>query len=200
MKIKIILTVLLIIGCFWAAIYFSEKKKNDLHNLKEKYKNNYDSIYLSDLSVIYKEQNTSFINTRENWIKIFGIPRDSSEMHLNFSDIDSQPIIVRKDDSLYALSVINLYDNNSFRINLHKEKMIIEAYQVYSIYANKFPKSYIHSRQSHRVHRRSYNVKTTLIYNKDVSSLIKAISLSFANGQIMQLTIIYNRELDSYNK
>ena len=193
MKIKIILTILLIIGCFWAGIHFSEKRQNDKHelfDLKEKYKNNYDSIYLSDLDVYYEDRSIILTNSYNHWVKIFGRCTDSSLYRINFSKINHKPLRVdRIDSSSYTLSTIYLYDDTSFKIKLLKENMTIEAYQEYSDYADRYPKSYIHSKKPY-IGRGGGRTKSFVICNADTSSNIEAISLMFSYGQMMQLTIL----------
>lgn len=193
MKIKIVLTVLLIAGCFWAGIHYAEKNqkdKHELYDLKEKYKNNYDSIYLSDLKVYYEDRPIQLTNSYNNWVTIFGRYVDSSLHSINFSKIAHKPLrLDRIDSSAYTLSSIYLYDDTSFKIKLLKENITIEAYQEYSDYADRFPKSYIHSRQPY-ISRRGGRTKSFVICNKDTSSNIEAISLMFSHGQVMQLTIL----------
>lgn len=200
MKIKIILTILLIACCFWAAIHYAEKQqkdKHELYDLKEKYKNNYDSIYLSDLQIYYQGQPIKLRASFENWEKVLGRYTDSSSNTLNLSKLRNKPLLLDKIDSLYALMCIYFYDDTAFRIKLPKENISIEAYQKYSDYANRYPKSYIHSRQSYNGVRRSQNIKSFIICNKDTLSDIEAISMLFCNGQIMQLLFI-NRGKERY--
>ncbi len=193
MKIKIILTILLIITCFWAAIHYSEKQqkdKHDLYDLKEKYKNNYDSIYLSDLQVYCEDKPIQLTDSYHNWIKIFGRCTDSSSQWLNFSKINHKPLrLHRTDSSAFTLSSIYLYDDTRFKIKLPKENLTIEAYQEYGDYADRYPKSYIHSRQPY-IGRGGGKTKSFVVCNSDTSSSIEAISLIFSFGQMMQLTIL----------
>jgi hypothetical protein len=193
MKIKIALTVLLIAGCFWAGIHYAEKRQNDKHelyDLKEKYKNNYDSIYLSDLQVYYEDRPIQLTNSYNNWVTIFGKYADSSLHSINFSKIGHKPLrLDRIDSSAYTLSSIYLYDDTSFKIKLLKVNITIEAYQEYSDYADRYPKSYIHSRQPY-ISRRGGRTKSFVICNTDTTSNIEAISLMFSYGQMMQLTIL----------
>ena len=199
MKIKITLTVLLIIGCFWAAIHYSEKQqkdKHELYDLKEKYRNNFDSVYLSDLQVFYKDQAIKLIDTYDNWVKVFGKCIDSSLHSLNFSNINHKPLLLHKTDSaLYSLSSLHLFDDTRFRVKFTKENLTIEAYQNYDDYADRYPKSYIHSRQPYMGRRWGSRFRNMIIYNRDTLSTIEAISLMFSDGQMMQLTIVDKREV-----
>ncbi|MBK8369542.1 MAG: hypothetical protein IPL10_19755 [Bacteroidetes bacterium] len=194
MKIKIVLTVLLIAGCFWAGIHYAEKRqkdKHELYDLKEKYKNNYDSIYLSDLQVYYEDRPIQLTDSYSNLMKVFGACTDSSIYRLSFSMINHMPLTLDKIDSnSYSLSSIYLYDNTGFRINLAKENITIEAYQKYDDYANKYLKSYIHSKQPPKSRRLETHMRSFVICNKDTLSNIEAISLMFSHGQVMQLTIL----------
>ena len=193
MKIKIVLTILLIAGCFWAWIHYAEKQqknKHELYDLKEKYKNNYDSIYLSDLQVYFKDRQIQLTNSYNNWVRIFGRYTDSSLHTINFSKINHKPLrLDRIDSSTYTLSSIYLYDDTSFKIKLLKENITIDAYREYGDYADKYQKSYIHSRQPY-MGRGSGKTKSFIICNADTSSNIEAISLMFSHGQMMQLTIL----------
>lgn len=198
MKIKIILTILLIIGFFWTMIHIGEKNqkaKHELYDLKEKYKNNYDSIYLSDLQVFYKEQPIALYNSYANWVKLFGRPKDSSGNTINFSKINSMPLIVDKQDSGYVLSLIYLFDNANFKVKFPKENIWIEAYQDYYDYAQKFPKSYIHSKQPYLGRRMDSHMRSITLYNRDTASQILAISIMFMKQQTMQLIFLDNSRM-----
>lgn len=161
-----------------------------MYDLKEKYKNNYDSIYLSDLQVYCEDRPIQLTDSYNNWAKIFGKCTDSSLQRLNFSKINHKSLrLDRIDSSAFTLSSIYLYDDTSFKIKLLKENITIEAYQEYADYADRYPKSYIHSRQAY-IGRRGGRTKSFVICNSDTSSNIEAISLMFSFGQMMQLTIL----------
>lgn len=166
MKTKIILTLILITVLFWAGFHFAEKKQKDqIENweVKEKLKNNHDSILLSDLVITYKER--------------------------RLTNVDSFPKVKHPDHS--AVISINLYDNTSQTIELPTEKIVFKAYQNESEIIEKFPKSNIHIVDNlvNCKGRREWDRYIT-IFNRDTLSNINCIRTYFYNGQVQKINIM----------
>lgn len=169
MKIKIVLTIVLIICLFWAGLHFAEKKQKDIKDgweLKEKYKNNHDSIFLSDITLKYKDK--------------------------RLTNIDSFPKIKLPDNSAYLL--INLYDNTSWTVEFPSEEITFEAYQKEDELSDKFIKSKIHTIENSVVYkgRREWDRYIT-IFNKDTLSNINNIQTYFYNGLVQKIKIMFKK-------
>lgn len=171
MKIQIILTIILLACGIWTGVYFSEKKQkdgNEAWNLKEKYKNNHDSIFLSDLIFTYKDKKVS--------------------------NIDSLPESELKNDSLFLVE-INVYNNVAWTIILPKENIVFQAYQGKNSYVDKFKKSAIHIYENPITYRRSGRYWDSFmdIYNIDNLSSINGIRTYFYNGHLQKVIVMYKK-------
>lgn len=171
MKIQFILTIILLACGILAGVYFSEKKQKDGNenwDLKEKYTNNHDSIFLSDIIYTYKDKVVS--------------------------NIDSLPKSELKNDTLFLVE-IKVYDNVAWTIKLPKENIVFQAYQDENSYVDKFKKSAIHIYENPIAYRRAgrYWDRFMDIYNKDNLSSINRIRTYFYNGHLQKVIVMYKK-------